>query len=74
MQELLAPENLLNPVLVKRVRDIEVAEKAQMKGTENAQEQDGQQAGKQQKQEPQQQTAVTDVSRTKKKERAVCGR
>ena len=71
MQDLLVPENLLNPVLVKHVKEIEAAEKAQVKGQkaqENAQEQGGQKAGEQQKQEPQQQTAVTDVkqSRTKK--------
>ena len=71
----MVPEYLLNPVLVKKVKEIEAAEKAQVKGQkaqetaqENAREQGGQMAGEQQKQEPQQQTAVTDVkqSRTKK--------
>ena len=68
MQDLLVPENLLNPVLVKKVKEIEAAEKAQVKGQkaqENAQEQGGQKAaGQQQKHEPQQQTAVTDVKQS----------
>ena len=44
MQELVVPENLLNPVLVKKVNEIEAAEKAQVKGKENAQERGGQKA------------------------------
>ena len=78
----MVPENLLNPVLVKKVKEIEAAEKAQVKGQkaqetaqENAREQGGQMAGEQQKQEPQQQTAVTDVTqpRTKKRKRLSVG-
>ena len=53
MQDLLVPENLLNPVLVKHVKEIEAAEKAQVKGQkaqetaqENAREQGGQMAGR----------------------------
>ena len=77
----MVPENLLNPVLVKKVKEIEAAEKAQVKGQkaqetaqENAQEQGGQMAGEQ-KQEPQQQTAVTDVTQsgTKRRKRLSAG-
>ena len=72
----MVPENLLNPVLVKHVKEIEAAEKAQVKGQkEKAQEQGGQKAGEQQKQEPQQQTAVTDVTQsgTKRRKRLSAG-
>ena len=77
----MVPENLLHPVLAKKVKEVEAAEKAQVKGQkaqdnaqDNAQEQDGQMAGKQ-KQEPQQQTAVTDVkqSGTKTRKRLSAG-
>ena len=71
MQDLLVSANMLNPVLVKKVKEIEAAEKAQVKGhkaqetaQESAREQGGQMAGEQQKQEPQQQTAVTDVKQS----------